>query len=74
MMTRLHWSKIVTLCRLIRKVKNLNIQYIVSLLFNKLEPASVMLHRLYATSPLMNFRPTAISDLRQLFIFVLFEG
>ena len=34
----------------------------------------VMLHRLYATSPLLNFRPTAISDLRQLFIFVLFEG
>ena len=34
----------------------------------------VMLHCLYATSTLLIFRPTAISDLRQLFIFVLFEG
>ena len=34
----------------------------------------VMLHRLYWTSELLTFRPTAISVLRQLFIFVLYEG
>ena len=40
-------------------------------IFNRNNPLS---RNLYATFPLLDFRPTVISDLHQLFIYVLIEG